>query len=702
MSESIQKVLTRRRPPRVKITYDVETGGAMEKKELPFIVGIFADLSGDKPTVARPAVKERKMVEVDAENFDGVMSSFGPGISFRYTDAGSGKEKKSTLSFKKLDDFSPLSVVKQFTPLTELFEQRAGLRDMQARIESDDEVELAVEALLAKNDAANSARDKLVELFVGGTTPAAAEGAEGEEGAEAPAPAAEKVERSSWSAVDLSDVSGYMPASLSSYNDSQLKHFKDALGYFTELLLAPLQQGAELEGSVSKHIDGLVARIDTDMTELLNQVLHHDNFQRLEASWRGLHHLVSRSETGTSLKLRVMNITRDELQDDLEKAVEFDQSHVFKLIYEAEYGTYGGAPYSLLVGDYYFGREPRDISLLEKIAEVAASAHAPFLAAVSENMFGLKSFDMLAKPRDLAKIFESAELNPWRGFRDTEDSRYVALTMPRVMLRLPYGEKRLLAEGLRYEEQVVVPVLQEGQEPEALLIGDDYQEQAGNVDTSRCLWGNPAWFMAERITKAFAMYGWTAAIRGVEGGGLLEGLPNMTYNTADGDLGLQCPTQVAITDRREKELNDLGFIAALHCKGTNKAAFFGGQTANSPKKYLVDAANANAQLSAMLPYVLAASRFAHYVKVIMRDKIGTFMTRANVERYLNEWIAQYVLLDDEATQDVKAAYPLREARVDVTAVPGRPGVYNATMFLKPHFQLEELNTSIRLVAELPS
>lgn len=698
MSESIQKMLTRRRPPRVKITYDVETGGALEKKELPFIVGIFADLSGDKPVVERAPVKERKMVEIDAESFDGVMSSFGPGISFGYTEAVSGKAKKSTLSFNKLDDFSPLAVVKQFKPLTELFEQRAGLRDIQARIESDDEVELAVDTLLADNSDANTARNRLVELFVGTDVAAADEDAE--EGAE-PA-AASVVSPADWASVDLSDVAAYLPASLSSYNDSQLGHFKNAVGHFTVQLIAPLQSGAALQGSVTKHLDGLVARIDTDMTGLLNQILHDDNFQALEASWRGLHHLVAGSETGKSLKLRVMNISRDELQDDLEKAVEFDQSHIFKLIYEAEYGTYGGAPYSLLVGDFYFGRGPRDIALLEKISEVAAAAHAPFISSTDQNMFGLKSFDMLAKPRDLAKIFESAELNQWRAFRETEDARYVALTLPRVLLRLPYGEKRLAAEGLRFEEQVVVPVTRDGEVLPEQLIGDDYDEGAGSVDNSNCLWGNPAYFMAQRITHSFSLFGWTAAIRGVEGGGLLEGLPNLTYDTADGDLGLLCPTQVAITDRREKELNDLGFIAACHCKGTNKAAFFGGQTANLPKKYLSEAANANAQLSAMLPYVLAASRFAHYVKVIMRDKVGSFMTRSNVERYLNEWIAQYILLDDEATQEVKAAYPLREARVDVTAVPGRPGVYNATMFLKPHFQLEELTTSIRLVAELPS
>ena len=274
-------------------------------------------------------------------------------------------------------------------------------------------------------------------------------------------------------------------------------------------------------------------------------------------------------------------------------------------------------------------------------------------------------------------FFESTELIKWRSFRDTEDSRYVTLTLPRVLMRLPYGPETKPVEELNYVEDV------------------------DGSDHSKYLWGNPAYVLGERITNAFAKHGWTAAIRGVEGGGIVEGLPAHTFLTDEGDIALKCPTEIAITDRREKELNDLGFLSLVHCKGTDKAAFFGGHTVNKPKTYNTDAANANASLSAMLPYVLAASRFAHYFKVMMRDKIGSFMTAEQVSNYLNTWMADYILLNDNAGQDTKAKFPLRDGRVDVSEVPGKPGVYTAVAFLRPHFQLEELSASIRLVAELP-
>jgi type VI secretion system protein ImpC len=289
----------------------------------------------------------------------------------------------------------------------------------------------------------------------------------------------------------------------------------------------------------------------------------------------------------------------------------------------------------------------------------------------------MDSFTDLAIPRDLAKGFETTELIKWRSFRDTEDARYVALVLPRVLLRLPYGPNTVPVDGLAYDEDVT------------------------GKDHAKYLWGNAAFALGQRITTAFAQHGWTAAIRGYEGGGLVEGLPAHTFTTDDGDIALKCPTETAITDRREKELSDLGFISLCHCKGTDFAAFFGGQTTNKPKVYNTNAANANSRISGNLPYVLAASRFAHYFKAMMRDKVGSFMTKDNVSSYLNTWIADYVLLDDNAPQAVKARYPLREARVDVADIPGKPGCYKAVAFLRPHFQLEELSVSMRLVAELP-
>jgi len=315
--------------------------------------------------------------------------------------------------------------------------------------------------------------------------------------------------------------------------------------------------------------------------------------------------------------------------------------------------------------------------LFRSVSNVAAAAHAPFISAASAKLFDMDSFTELGNPRDLNKVFETLELIKWRSFRESEDSRYVALALPHILMRLPYGAATLPVEGLSFEEDV------------------------DGKSHSKYLWGNSAYALAQRITSAFAQYKWCAAIRGVEGGGLVQGLPTHTFHTDEGDIALKCPTEIAITDRREKELNDLGFITLVHCKGTDYAAFFGGQTTQKPKVYDTPQANANARISTVLPYVLAASRFAHYLKAIMRDKVGSFMTAENVSGFLNRWISNYVLGKDDAGQSIKAQYPLREARVDVKEIAGKPGCYNAVVFLRPHFQLEELTTSIRLVAELP-
>ena len=459
-------------------------------------------------------------------------------------------------------------------------------------------------------------------------------------------------------------------------DDTQRPYARDLVDEFVTSVLA--ESGGTVSGDVVAAINDRIAQIDELISNQLNEVLHHPDLQKLEASWRGFAYLVFNTETSTRLKLRLLNVTKGELLKDLEKAVEFDQSVLFKKVYEDEYGTFGGLPFSTLIGDYEFGRHPQDMALLEKISNVAAAAHAPFISGASPMLFDMAGFTELGVPRDLAKIFESAELIKWRSFRESEDSRYVTLCLPHVLLRLPYGPKTVPVEGV------------------------GFVESTDGRDHSKYLWGNPAWILGQRITNAFALYGWTAAIRGVEGGGKVEGLPTHTFRTDEGDIALKCPTEISITDRREKELNDLGFVTLVHCKNTDYAAFFGGQTTNKPKLYNTAAANANSRLSAMLPYILNASRFAHYIKVIMRDKIGSFMTKDNVQTYLNTWIVDYVLAKDDAGQDIKAEYPLRDARVDVTDIPGKPGSYKAVVFLRPHFQLEELTASIRLVAELPA
>jgi type VI secretion system protein ImpC len=458
---------------------------------------------------------------------------------------------------------------------------------------------------------------------------------------------------------------------------SQGSYAKKLLGQLATQILDEGMKTSPDKGVVTA-INERIAEIDKALSDQLNVIMHDPAFQALEGSWRGLRDMVSGTETSSRLKLRLLNASKKELLKDLESAVDHDMSVLFKHIYEAEYGTFGGHPYSALIGDYEFGRHPQDIALLDRLSKVAAAAHAPFIAAAAPSLFDMKAFTELGVPRDLSKIFESGEMAAWRGLRDSEDSRYLCLTLPRYAARLPYGVSTVPVESFNFEEDV------------------------DGSDHSKYLWANSAYQLGLRITDAFAKYGWTTAIRGVEGGGKIEGMVAHTFKTDEGDVTMKCPTEVAITDRREKELNDLGFIGIVNSKGSNFAAFFGGQTVNKPKVYTKDAANSNAALSSRLNYVLAASRFAHYLKVIMRDKVGSFQTRGEVEAYLNNWIADYVLLNDSAPQATKARFPLGESRVDVTEVAGKPGAYQATVFLKPHFQMEELTASIRLVASLPA
>jgi type VI secretion system protein ImpC len=437
-----------------------------------------------------------------------------------------------------------------------------------------------------------------------------------------------------------------------------------------------------LEGTmtVSKDAEAMInariGQIDHLLSIQLNEILHSPSFQRLEASWRGLKYLLDQSETSDKLKIRVLNVSKKELLRDLQRAPEFDQSALFKKVYEEEYGVFGGAPFASLVGDYEFGAGPEDIELLEKLSQVASSAHAPFLSAAAPEMMNMDTFTSIDAPRDMAKIFDSTTYAKWKSFRQSEDSRYVGLTLPHILVRLPYGKDTKTIETFNYEEAV------------------------DGTDHSKYLWGNAAYALAARLTNAFALYGWCATIRGVEGGGLVEGLPTHTFTTDEGDVALKCPTEAPITDRREKELADLGFVPLVHCKGTDYAAFFSVQSAQKPKLYDKDAATANARLSAQLPYIFAISRFAHYMKAMMRDKIGSFMSRKDCEYFLNQWVNQYVAVGDVGAV-IKAQKPLSEARIDVSEVPGKPGVYRAVAFLKPHFQLDELSISLRLVAELP-
>ncbi len=445
----------------------------------------------------------------------------------------------------------------------------------------------------------------------------------------------------------------------------------------TEFLQQVMQGEVAPSRDAEQMINARIAQIDHLISLQLNEVLHHPSFQKLEGSWRGLKFVIDNSELTPMLKVRVLNATKKEVLRDLQRAPEFDQSAMFKKVYEEEYGVFGGEPFAALVGDFEITKHPEDIELIDKMSHVAAAAHAPFLTAAAPEMLSLESYANLGEPRDIGRIFESTEYAKWKGFRDSEDSRYVGLCLPHILMRLPYGKETRPVDTF------------------------DYEEDVDGTDHKKYLWGNAAYALATRLTNAFALYGWCAAIRGVEGGGLVEGLPTHNFRTDEGDVALKCPTEIAITDRREKELADYGFIPFVHCKGTDYAAFFSVQSAQKPKLYNKDEANANARISTQLPYILAVSRFAHYLKSMMRDKIGSFMSRADCERFLNKWIITYVTPDDEASPESKAKRPLRDARVEVTEVPGKPGAYRAIAYLRPHFQLDELSVSLRLVADLP-
>jgi type VI secretion system protein ImpC len=437
--------------------------------------------------------------------------------------------------------------------------------------------------------------------------------------------------------------------------------------------------------NLTRSIDNAVALIDRKLSDQLNAIMHHPKFSALEGSWRGLHYLVMNSETGTALKLQVLNLPKRELSRDLQRAVEFDQSQLFKKIYENEFGMPGGEPYGALIGDYEWTQHPEDIETLRLMSNVAAAAFAPFISAAGAGMFGFDKWPELAKPRDLAKIFETQDYTKWRSFRDSEDSRFVNLVLPRTLARLPYGAATKPIDEFNYEE---APYDEAGA-AKAMQHGD-------------YCWMNAAYTLGTKLTDAFAKFGFCTAIRGAEGGGKVENLPYHVFTTDDGDLDAKCPTEIAITDRREFELSNLGFLPLCHYKNNDYSVFFGAQSVQKPKKYDRPEATANAAISARLPYIMATSRFAHYLKVMARDKVGSFMEAGDVERWLNRWINNYVNGNENAGQEMKARFPLREAKIEVREIPGRPGSYNAVAWLRPWLQMEELTTSLRMVARIPA
>jgi type VI secretion system protein ImpC len=445
-----------------------------------------------------------------------------------------------------------------------------------------------------------------------------------------------------------------------------------------------LQGSVTFSRNMTITLNNAIAALDEKLSRQLAAIMHHRKFLELEGSWRGLHYLVQNTETSANLKIRVLNVSKRELGKDLAKAVEFDQSQIFKTIYESEFGTPGGEPYGVLIGDYQFANSFEDIETLQGLAGVAAGAFAPFISAASPALFGFTDYRELSKPRDLEKIFETIEYAKWRGFRDSDDSRFVTLTMPRILARLPYGRTTKPIEEFDFDEG-----------PTGRGEGRD-----GLAHDHYC-WMNAAYVLGARTTDAFARSGWCTSIRGAENGGKVEALPMHVFSSDDGDLDFKCPAEIGITDRRDAELGKLGFLPLCHYKNTDYGVFFGAQTTHKAKRYDRPEATANAAISARLPYMMATSRFAHYLKVIGRDKIGSFMEVEECEAWLNRWINNYVNANDDAGAELKARYPLRAAKVTVQEIAGKPGSYNAIAWMRPWLQMEELTTSLRMVARIP-
>jgi len=428
-------------------------------------------------------------------------------------------------------------------------------------------------------------------------------------------------------------------------------------------------------------INAIIAEIDLKLTGQINQILHNDEFQQLESAWRGLHHLVNNTETDEMLKIRFMPISKKELGKTIKKfkGTAWDQSPLFKKVYEEEYGQLGGEPFGCLVGDYPFSHSAPDVEILQGMAQIAAAAHAPFITGADPAVMQMDSWQELTNPRDLTKIFSTPEYAAWRSLRESEDSRYIGLAMPRFLARLPYGAKDDPVEEF------------------------DFEEDTEGADSSNFCWANSAYAMATNINAAFKEYGWCSRIRGVESGGAVEGLPVHSFPSDDGGVDMKCPTEIAISDRREAELAKTGFMPLIHRKNSDLAAFIGAQSLQQPAEYEDPDATANAALAARLPYLFASCRFAHYLKCIVRDKVGSFKERDDMERWLNDWILQYVDGDPaNSSESTKAKKPLAAAEVRVQEVEGNPGYYTSQFFLRPHYQLEGLTVSLRLVSRLPS
>lgn len=477
----------------------------------------------------------------------------------------------------------------------------------------------------------------------------------------------------------LDHLTRLMHQSPISFSENKKEKIKEMIDFFLNALF---EGTVKWDKNVIYSLTRAIRKLDELISSQLSELMHHEKFRSLEGAWRGLHYLTHHTATGSNLKIKALNLSKKYLHKDLSKSSDFDQSQLFKIVYEKEFGTPGGEPYGILLGDYRFDHSPEDVELLNKLSNVAAAAFCPFVSAASPALFGLDSFSQLGKPRDLEKIFDGKEYIKWNALRESEDARFIVLTLPSVLARLPYGAKASAVDAFSFEE-----------------VSAGIQNRA--LPHDHYCWVNAAYALVERVTASFTTYQWCTAIRGAEGGGKVKNLPLHVFMSEEADLEVTCPTEVAITDRRESELSRLGFLPLCHYKNTDYAVFFGSQTLQKPTQYDNPSSTANAAISSRLTYIMATARFAHYLKIIGRDKIGLFVNVNEAEMALNNWILNYVNANADSGQEMKAKYPLAEAKIEVVPVPGKPGFYHAIAWLRPWLQLEALTASLRLVAAIP-
>lgn len=658
-TSSSQKFIARNRAPRVQIDYYTEIYGAVRRIRLPFIVGVFADLAG-QPSEAPLPVFDRRMVEIDIDNFDERLHAIKPRVSFSVPNYIGGNESLEVdITFDNLDDFTPGAVARKVVGLDSLLDQRTQLNNLLTYMTGKVVGKQAVERLL--NDRTLLERISSQRQIN-------------------PLDMPEHL-----SDIELEQMYQFTDSMLepiiqefSPKSDAARYHLKRAL--LTLANLTPPDYSV-LSRDLVETIENVIKRLDQKLTAQLNPIIHHPDFRQLEGAWRGLYYLVSNTETDEMLKIRFMSLTKRELYKSVIKyrGTAWNQGPLFKKIYEDEYGQFGGEPYGCLIGDYEFANGPNDIAILSELARIAAASHSPFITAASASVLHMDSWQEVANPHDLSKLFVTAEYASWRSLRESEESKYLALAMPRFLARLPYGDE-------------VNPVEEFG-----------FKEDYNNGDIATYTWCNSAYAIGVNITRAFKLYGWCARIRGVESGGNVDGLPAHIFPTDDGGVDMMSPTEISISDRREVELTGNGFIPLIHRKNTDIAVFISAQSFHKAAEYDDPDMTANSALAARLPIILACCRFAHYLRCIVRDRLGSFKDRTNMESWLNAWIQHYVEPDPAtSSEESKARRPLADAEIVLDDIEGDPGYYLCKLYIRPHYQLEALTISNRLLLRLPS